>query len=522
MNIPYKYAASLTVAIALFMVVLDATIVNVSLVSMERDFGTTLNSIQWVVTGYTLAQAAVIPPSGYFANRFGIKRLFMLALTVFTIGSLLSGLSRDVASGSSGEQLLIAMRVLQGLGGGMLFPLATSIAFAAFPPEERAASSAVIAIPVLAAPALGPTVGGLIVDSRIGWPGIFYINVPIGLLALVMIYRIVRPDERAAADRPRPPFDFGGLALSMVGVVTFIYAFVLVGATRSGSVTPQSPAGEINGWGYWPVWALMALGLTLLAAFAWIELKVVDDPVLDLRLFDNRDFSVATLVTWGTRATIFGGFLLVPLFLQQFRGQTALHTGLILTAQGIGAMVGIQTGSRLYDRIGPRALVAFGMAVLLGSTLWLTQIGTDSDWEFFVPILVLRGVGFGWGGLPLQTVALAHITGRELPKASSLYNATAQIFTSIGTAVVTSLLAQRTIVNATDIAAAAIARGEAIPANLNLLAGTAGMRDVFWLLAIATLLVALASLPLPRYSLKQISMRAGVTEADTARAGGLR
>jgi EmrB/QacA subfamily drug resistance transporter len=514
-KLEYKYQASLTAAIAIFMAVLDSTIVNVSLVAMMKDFGTNLSSIQWVVTAYTLAQAAVIPVSGYLANRFGIKRLFLLALAVFTVGSLLCGLTRDIASGGSAETLLIAFRVVQALGGGMLIPLGMSIALGAFSPEERAASSALISIPVLFAPALGPTVGGLIVDSRWEWPAIFFINVPIGIAAFWLISRIVKPDE--AHPHNGAGFDFAGLFLSMAGIVMAIYAFVLVGETKAGSETAANPGGDINGWGYWLVWALLLGGLALLALFVFVEMKIAKDPVIDLGLFKNREFTAASIVTWGTRATIFGAFLLVPLFLQQYRGQSAVHTGLILSAQGLGAIVGIQAGSRLYDRIGPRALVTLGMIVLIGGTVWLTFVNTSSDWQFFVPVLFIRGIGFGWVGFPLQTVALARITGRSLPKASSLYNATAQIFTSIGTAIVTTLLVQRQEIHVTSILDKAAEAGQSIPDDLILRAGTDGMSDVYWILTVATVLVGVFVLRLPKYSAKQLMGAGGNGDASAER-----
>ncbi|MCA1723759.1 MAG: multidrug efflux MFS transporter, partial [Thermomicrobia bacterium] len=443
MKIQYKYAVALTAALALFMAVLDSTIVNVALVSMERDFKTNINSVQWIVTGYILAQAAVIPVAGYFGNRFGIKRVFMIALTIFTIGSLLCGLSKDFATGPAGLNLLIVFRLIQGVGGGMLFPLGATIAFGAFPPAERAASSAVIAIPILFAPALGPTVGGLIVDSSIKWPGVFFINVPIGIITLFLLARIVRKDEKAAPGVAPARFDYSGLVLSVVGVVLVVYAFVVVSQTRNGSITAANPNGVINGWGYWLVWVLLAAGVLLLTIFALLELYVVKDPVLDLRLYATRDFGIASVVTWAVRGIVFGSFLLIPIFLQQFQGNSAVYTGLILMAQGIGAIIGIQMGSRLYDRIGPRYLTAAGLVILTGATVWLIAVKPDSGVRFFVPILFLRGIGFGWSNLPLQTVAIGAITGRALPKANSLYNASAQIFSSIGVAVVTTILVQR-------------------------------------------------------------------------------
>ncbi len=506
MKLPYKYVVALTASLGLFMAVLDNTIVNVSLTAMEKTFHTTITQIQWVITAYFLAQAAIIPAAGYFGTKVGVKKLFIVALIIFTFGSLMCGLTSSFGR-QGGDTLLIVFRVLQGVGGGMLFPLATSISFGAFPPEERAKSSAIIAVPVLIAPAFGPTIGGLIVDSPIGWPGIFFINVPIGVIAVYLVMRVIKPEtaDRAgtaatAAAPRRGGFDFVGLALSMVGVTLVAYAFTLVSDTRDGSVTAQNPQGVLNGWGYPLVWELLAVGIVLLVAFAVYELRVVSDPVLDLRLFATRDYRIASIMTWITRAVVLGSFFLIPLFLQQFRGLSAVHAGLILIGQGAGAITGIQIGSRLYDRIGPRALVIAGMLMLTLSTFLLSGIKPDSDWQFFVPILLIRGIGFGWSNLPLQTVALAAITGGALPKASSLYNATAQVFSSIGVSVMSTLLVERSTVHATEIVRAA---GGRPPENLALLAATPALHDVFLIVGICTAAAAVIGLLLPAKSLKQ-------------------
>jgi len=520
LRISYKYAVALTASIGLFMAVLDNTIVNVSLAAMEKTFNITINQIQWVITAYFLAQAAVIPAAGYFGNKFGIKRLFIISLVLFTIGSVLCGLTAFFGA-AGGDKLLIIFRVFQGIGGGMLFPLATAIAFGVFPPEERGRSSALIAIPVLLAPAFGPTIGGLIVDSPLGWPGIFFVNVPVGIIAVILIARILRPEsvERAPAGGVAEPagvgqrgsFDFVGLALSMVGVTLVAYAFTLVSDTRSGSITPQRPQGAINGWGYALVWELFVIGIVALAAFAYYELRVARDPVLDLRLFRSYNFTIASIMTWITRAVVFGSFFLIPLFLQQFRGLTAVHTGLILIGQGIGGIVGIQAGSRLYDRIGPRALTVAGMLVLTVSTFLLAGIRSDSDWQFFLPILFLRGIGFGWSNLPLQTVALAAITGRALPKASSLFQATGQVFSSIGVSIMSTLLVQRSTQHATEIVRAA---GGRPPANLALLAAVPALHDVFIVVGICTAVAAVVGLLLPARSLKQEQIAMSQTQVS--------
>jgi EmrB/QacA subfamily drug resistance transporter len=520
-RLQYKYAVALTAALGLFMAVLDNTIVNVSLAAMERDFHTTINHIQWVITGYFLAQAAVIPVAGYLGNRFGVKRLFIVALGIFTLGSLLCGLSPRLVSADGGDSVLIAFRVLQGIGGGMLFPLGSAIAFNVFPPVERAAASATIAIPVLIAPALGPTIGGLIVDSRFGWPGIFFINVPVGIIAMILIGRVVHPDPARDPNDPttRGGIDVPGLVLSMLGVLLVVYAFTLVSQTRPGTVTPLNPNGDLYGWSYGLVWVLLAVGLAILAIFAVFELRVARDPVLDLRLYTRRDFAVASIMTWVTRAVIFGSFFLIPLFLQQFRGDSAVRTGLILMSQGLGSIVGIQSGSRLYDRIGPRTLVVVGTILMAATTAYLIGIDTNSDARFFVPVLFFRGVAFGWSNLPLQTVALASITGRALPKATSLYNATAQIFSSIGVSILSTLLVEFTTSHATSLAAAARASGTAPSANLALVAGADAMSDVFKVITVATTVVIFIGFFLPRRSLKQEAALAGATH-QAAPAGG--
>ncbi len=524
MKIPYKYAVALTAALGLFMAVLDNTIVNVSLTAMQESFGSDLNSIQWVITAYFLAQAAVIPAAGYLSTRFGLKRMFILALAIFTVGSLLCGLAEAIGGDSNGEALLIACRVFQGIGGGALFPLGTAISFGAFPPEERAASSAFIAIPVLIAPTLGPTVGGLLVDSALGWPWIFYINVPVGIAAIALIARVFRPESetggRGSVAGPRAPFDFPGLALSMVGIVVIVYAFTVVGDTRPGSVSAMAPSGEVYGWGYWLFWVLLAGGLVLLAAFAAYETRVARDPVLDLRLFRTYNFAVATLVTWAVRAVIFGSFFLLPLFLQQFRGLSAVEAGLAMMPQGIGAAIGITSGTRLYDRIGPRVVVVAGLIVLTISSALLIGIDTETTGWSLAPILLLRGIGFGWGGLPLQTVALGAITGRALPKASSLYNATAQVFSSIGIAVLSTLFLGDVTDRGAELAARAQAAGVAPPSDLALRAGAEAMSQVFTLLTIGTAVTTLLCLLLPRRSLKQEQEQEQAQEQEASGTAG--
>jgi EmrB/QacA subfamily drug resistance transporter len=534
-KIPYKYAVALTAALGLFMAVLDNTIVNVALYAMlesfsKKDPGVNVNTIQWVVTAYFITQAAVIPVAGYLSTKFGVKRMFMLALSIFTLGSLLCGLSPELDSlfGGGGVTLLVVFRVFQGLGGGMLFPLATSISFNVFPPAERAASSAVIAVPVLLAPTLGPTVGGLLVDSNFAWPSIFFINIPVGLLAFFLIGRLLKPDTGRASNVGVAPaksagFDYVGLVLSVVGTIMVVYAFTIISQTNPDTISLRNPRGDIYGWGYWLVWALLGSGLVVLALFSFYEIKIAKDPVLDLRLFKSNIFLVSTLMTWIVRAVIFGSFIIIPIFLEQFKGESAVITGLALMPQGIGAGIGIISGSRLYDRIGPRMLVILGMLMLTLSSIILMGVTKDSDGWSFAIVLLIRGIGFGWSNLPLQTSALSAITGRALPKASSLYNATAQIFSSIGIAVITTLFVEGLSSRTNDLVNSARASNLPIPNPTStafrdqfLTTAAAGsVSNVFMLVGIGTALAIIIALFLPSKSIKQLQKAKSEENSNT-------
>lgn len=452
MKIPYKYAAALSVSLGLFMAVLDNTIVNVALTPMKNAFNTDLNSVQWVITGYFLSQAAVIPTAGYLANVLGIKKVFLFCLALFTFGSLMCGLSDlSIFQDSAGHAQiawLIGFRILQGIGGGALFPLATAISFGVFPPAERAAGSAVVAVPVLLAPAFGPTIGGLLVDG-FSWNAIFFVNVPIGIIALILIARILKPDPKREANAPKSSFDVPGLVLSMLGVISIVYAFSVVSQTQPGTITAANPNGTIYGWGYWLVWTLLGVGAAFLVAFGIWELRFSKDPVLDLRLFKTYNFAVSNFITWIIRGVVFGSFFLLPVFFENIKypPMSAVDTGLAFMPQGITAAIAIAIGGRLYNVIGPRWLVVAGMAALTASTLWLINLTNASDGWSLMPALILRGLGFGWGSFPVQTLALQAITGRALPKASSLFNVTAQIFSSVGIAVLTTIFVTQTANN---------------------------------------------------------------------------
>ncbi len=487
-----KYAVALTAALGLFMAVLDDTVVNVALSKMSAVFHTDLNTIQWISTAYLLVQAAIIPAAGYFGNRFGMKRMYIGFLALFTFGSLLCGLS-DIFTDANGQPyigLLIAARIIQGIGAGALFPLGSTIALGSFASAERAKASGIIAGPILIAPVLGPLLGGWLTDN-LGWQSIFFVNVPIGIGAVLLGLRIF-PAEMDKRAETRNAFDYLGLALVMSGTVAIIYGLNLVSQAKPNSFSPEHPGGEVNGWGYWPVWAIVGLGVVLFTAFVIWELRQ-RDPVLDVRLFTDYNFTVSNIISWFNALVVFGSLLLLPVFFQQVRipPLNATDSGLSQVPQGIGSLIGVIGGALLYNRLGPRVQVALGLGLLAISTLFNTSMTTGTNWYDLTPWLFLRGIGFTLTFVPIQTLSVFTLNGEALAKATSMFSVGRQIFSSAGTAAVITVFTQQTASNYTPIAGTQ----EQVRAGFAQ-AQTTAVNDVFGLITIGTVLILLMAVVL--------------------------
>lgn len=492
-----KYAVAIIASMAILMAILDNTIVNVALTNMSRRFDVPLNTIQWVITSFFLAQAMVIPIAGYLGNRFGMKKNFLFFLGVFTLGSLMCALSKN-------ETELIAFRILQGLGGGALFPLGQAIAVEVFPVKERAKASIIIGMSVLLGPIFGPTLGGYLVD-RFDWPSIFTINIPIGVITAILAV-IAFPPDRTEYGKRKSRFDVPGLVLSMIASLLIVYGFAFVTETRPGTITPFNPRGEIYGWGEWRVWALLGAGVLVAVLFTWYELRQ-KDPVLDLHIFRNPYFRSPVIILWLVAMTVFASMFLIPIFYQQYRTLhfDAMQTGLTLMPQGIAAAIATIIGGRLYYKLGVRNIVLLGVVLLGASSYLLSRFTVDyTSWDI-MPALLIRGLGFGFTFIPSQTLALQSFMGPELPKASSLLNVTRQIFSSIGISVIATiysghisahLQAEKATMLSTQGAQAAgnphSFFAQAVPA-----AGTAAMNDVFLILMYASIALLLIACILP-------------------------
>ena len=418
----------IVIIFGLFMTILDSTIVNIAIPRLQSAFGADLNSVQWVITIYTLSQGVATPLTAFFADRLGTKRFYILSLSAFTIGSLLCGLSWSLP-------ILISFRVLQGLSGAFLFPLSITLLYREFPPNERGLATGILGIPVLLAPALGPTLGGYIVTYA-NWQLIFFVNIPIGIVGVLMAIFLMR-DFRAEG---HTRFDLPGFILSAAGLASVLYAL---------------SDASTDGWGSGKVLGLLIGGLLALALFVIVEVQTANrggQPLLDLRVFRNAPFTAGNIASVFVAIGLFGGLFLIPLYLQNLRGLSAFQSGLLLLPQALASMVGVVVGGRFVDRIGVRAVVIPGLVLLTISTWLLTSLSLTTAYGSLQWILILRGLGFGLSFQPLVVAALAEIAPRDLASASSINTVVRFIAQSLGIAILATMVQTQTKIHYTHLA----------------------------------------------------------------------
>src|SRR3954454_11139069 len=402
------------VVLGAIMSILDTTVVNVAINTLARDFNTDLATIQWVVTGYTLALVTVIPLTGWAAERFGTKRLYMLSIGLFLVGSALSGLAWSAGS-------LIGFRVLQGLGGGMLMPCGMTILTRAAGPQRVGRVMAIIGVPMLLGPILGPILGGWLVDD-VSWRWIFFINVPIGAFALFLSLRVLPRDRPSPSER----LDLMGLLLLSPGLALVIFG--LAKSASKGSFTTPI------------VWVPALIGFVLLGAFVWHGLRT-PHALIDLRLYKNHAFANSSITLVLMIVSVFGAMLLLPLYLQNVRGETALQSGLLLAPQGLGAMLVMPIAGRLTDKTGVGKVVVPGIVILLISTLALTQLSGDTSYYALCAVLFVMGIGMGFSMMPLFSGAMQTLRRAAIARASTMLNINQQVAASFGTAIMSVILA---------------------------------------------------------------------------------
>ncbi|MBW7474546.1 DHA2 family efflux MFS transporter permease subunit [Paenibacillus oenotherae] len=402
------------IIVGLFMVILDGTAVNVAIPGLMAEFKVDYQLVQWTVTGYALAQAAVIPLAGWLSDRFGAKKVFLISVFLFTVGSLLCALATSV------EQLVI-YRILQGLGGGMVMPIAMAFTYRLSPPEKVGAVMGMMGIPILLAPALGPVVAGWLVDYA-SWKWIFLINIPIGIIGILLGMRTLPNIERQAV-----------ASLDKFGIILAPLAFAALSYGVTEGATSWTAAKTI---------IAISVGVAALILFIIVELNR-KDPLLELRVFKSADFSKGIVVQWISQIALFGTMFLVPLFLQDAKGYTAFETGLIMLPQAVAAGIFMPIAGTLYDRIGARPLVLIGMTLVTVAASILSQVDAESGLAMIIIPLSLLGAGMGLSMMPLNTHLMQSAPRNLVSRVSSLTNAAQQVMSSFAIAGLATILASR-------------------------------------------------------------------------------
>ena len=400
------------------MTVLDLTIVNVAIPTLGHEFETSISTIQWVMTGYMLAFATVIPVTGWASERFGAKRVWLGSLLLFLVGSALAGAAWSIGS-------LIAFRIVQGLGAGMIIPVGQTILVQAAGPRRIGRVMSVIGVPMLLAPIFGPVLGGTLVDG-VSWRWIFYLNLPVGVAAVLAARRLLPQASPQLGER----LDLRGFALLSPGI-----ALVLFG---------MAEAGNRGSFGSTRAVVAASVGFGLIALFVWHATVRGTRALIDLSLFARRGFAAAAALNFLLIGALFGSLILLPLYYQLVRGESPLDVGLLLVPQGVGAALAMPLAGWLTDRIGARVVVSTGIAIAVAGILAYTQVGATTSYAYLAAALLVLGLGIGSTVAPSMAALYQTLAREETPRATSALNVIQRVSGAIGTALFAVVL-QRAI-----------------------------------------------------------------------------
>ena len=412
-RVSQQHAVAVVYVAAMFVSIMDITIVNVALPTIGRRFDVTPASVDTVAIAFLVSLAVFMPASGWLGDRFGGKRVLLSAIILFTVASALCGLAASLTE-------LVLFRILQGAGGGMLMPVGMAMLFRAFPPAERIRAASILAVPTALAPAVGPVLGGLLV-THLSWRDVFFVNIPIGIVAVAFGAATLRS---APEDNPGH-LDLGGFLLAALGLGSLMYGV---------------SEGPFRSWGSTDVVVTIAVGAAVLAGMVLYELRQ-RIPMVDLRQLGDRNFRVFTAVGFATMATLLGTLYAVTLFFQDGRGMSALAAGLSTAPEAVGVMVGAQlVGRVLYPRLGPRRNLVVGC---IGITVFIAALAlVGATTNLWVPRLLLlaMGVFLGQAFVTTQAAAFATVPPASLGRASTLFNALRQVGGAVGVAALTTVI----------------------------------------------------------------------------------
>ncbi|WP_026883453.1 MDR family MFS transporter [Clostridium akagii] len=418
---PMVLKISIIMVIGALAPLLDSTMINVAIKTIAGDMKSTVAIIQWVITGYVLAMAIAIPISGWAINRFGGKRVYVFSLLIFLAGSVLSSLSWNIDS-------LIAFRLLQGFGAGLMIPTLQTVIIQASGGKDLGRIMSIVSMPALLGPILGPVLGGIIINS-LSWRWIFYVNIPICMIALFIAWRGLPTDEPSNSKQ----------RLDIIGILLLSPAFALI-------IYGVSKISSHGGLSSSEVFVPMVIGFLMMVAFVVYSLRRKISPVLDLRLFKSRNFSVSIILLFVSGIATNGAMLILPLYYQQVRGQTALLAGLWLIPQGIGMLLTRNWLGKLTDRIGSRIIVIVSLLVTTIGTLPFAFASSDTNQILLAAAQIIRGAGLSGLLIPIMASAYVGLSRDQIPDASIATRIFQTIGGAFGSAILATILANQLLI----------------------------------------------------------------------------
>lgn len=407
----------IAIVMGTFVAVLNSSLMNVAMNKFVAVFGSDINTMQWVITGYTLASAMVIPMSGFLGAKFGNKNIFIYSVAGFTLFSVVCGLAWSSST-------MILFRIIQGFAGGFIMPIGMSIIYTTFPREKTGTAIGLWGVAAMCAPALGPTFGGYLIQN-FSWRLLFFINIPIGILAVILGKVLLKDSPR----REGLKFDLTGAILSMLFF---------------GSLLLALSKGQQQGWTSLFIISLLFVAFFSLLLLIWVELGV-EQPVLDLKLFKNLKFAISVIAGSLVMMGMMGGTFLTPLYLQNIQGLTAMQTGLLMMPQSIAMALMMPISGKLADKFGIVPLCITGLTILGVTTLDLHHLTTDTPNHWLNTVLTIRGIGIGLCMMPLTTAGMRAVSPQQVGNASPLSNVVRQVAGSLGIAIFTALMSNRQI-----------------------------------------------------------------------------
>ncbi|MGE5416066.1 MAG: DHA2 family efflux MFS transporter permease subunit [Acidobacteriota bacterium] len=419
-----EWSILIVIIIGTFMAILDSSIVNVALPKMMVIFNVTTDEIQWILTAYMLTLGVVMPLSGYLGDTYGYKRIYMIALGTFIVGSFLCGLAWNVNS-------MIAARIVQALGGGIMQPLGMAIIYQSFPRSKIGMVLGFWGIAAMAAPAIGPTLGGYLVDY-VNWRLIFFINIPIGLINFFLAGIILRETQLIKGKH----LDYMGVFTSVVGLFCLLLAL---------------SEGTKEGWSSPYIVSLFAISAVTLVGFVFNELNH-PEPILDLRVFKNTVFSISIIIGSFLAIGMFGAIFLLPLLLQNVFGQTAMKTGLIMFPGAIASGLMMPISGRIFDKYGARGIASLGLILVIWTGFVMSGFTESTAFSAITWWIVIRGLGMGFSMMSIATAGMNEVPVAMVGRASALSNVVRQVAASFGIAILTTILQNRQVYHFANLA----------------------------------------------------------------------